>query len=160
MVFQRTAESGTMPEVSGRTGKPGKYPVTATRFPVFWRTPNDSLLWSPIIEMYSDKDKITLRVEVPGIKKEDIKIDVVGNDLIIKGERKSESCSKARDYIQCEIAYGNFYRSLPLPSEVRKSAIKANYCDGILQIDLPKDHSKRSKPAGVKISSTRPKAKK
>ncbi|MGA2368746.1 MAG: Hsp20/alpha crystallin family protein [Dehalococcoidia bacterium] len=160
MVFQRTSETGTMPDVTGRQGKPGKYPVTATRFPVYWRTPNDSLLWSPIIEMFSDKDKITLRVEVPGIKKEDINIDVIGNDLIIKGERKSESCSKARDYIQCEIAYGNFYRSLPLPSEVRKSGIKASYSDGILQVDLPKDHSKKSKRVGVKISAARPKAKK
>jgi HSP20 family protein len=160
MVFQRIAAIGTMPDVTGRMEKPGKYPVTATRFPVCWRTPNGSLLWSPIIEMYSDKDKITLRVEVPGIKKEDINIDVVGNDMIIKGERKSESCSKGRDYIQCEMSYGNFYRSLPLPSEVRKSGIKANYCDGILQIDLPKDHSRKSKTAGVKISSTRPKAKK
>ncbi|MHB8085687.1 MAG: Hsp20/alpha crystallin family protein [Dehalococcoidia bacterium] len=160
MVLQRISTIGTMPDVAGRMEKAGKYPVTATRFPLFWRTPNDSLLWSPIIEMYSDKDKITLRVEVPGVKKEDINIDIVGNDLIIKGERKSETTSKGRDYIQCEMSYGSFYRSLPLPSEVRKSGIKANYCDGILQIDLPKDHSKKSKRAGVKISAGRPKAKK
>ena len=160
MVIQRMTATGAMPDLAGRGEKPGKYPVTATRFPVCWRTPNDSLLWSPIIEMYSDKDKITLRVEVPGIKKEDINIDIVGNNLVIKGERKSESCSRARDYIQCEMSYGNFYRSLPLPSEVRESGIKANYCDGILQIDLPKDHSKKSKPVGVKISAGRPKAKK
>ncbi len=152
MMIQRFNTQGMGMDLLSRTDRAGRLPMVASRFPAFWRTPNDSFVWSPLIEMYQDKNKLTLRMEVPGINKDDIKISVVGNDLIIKGERKSESCQDGRDYMHCEMSYGSFYRSVGLPSEVRKDQIKATYDDGILEISMPRTPEKKNNPKNIKVA--------
>ena len=107
--------------------------------------------WAPPIELIEKDDKFILKAELPGMKKEDIDISVVGDTLTIKGERKVEKEEKEDNYYLCERSYGSFFRSIPLPSAVNAKKVKADYDYGILEISLTKAHE--VKPEKVAISS-------
>lgn len=108
--------------------------------------------WAPIIDIEEDKDNIIVKVEIPGMKKEDIKVAVHGNILSVSGERTQESDVKEKTYHRIERAYGKFSRSITLPSEVDVDKIRASYKDGLLKINLPKPDSARSKQIDVEIT--------
>lgn len=132
--------------------KTAKHPISLTRFPVCWRTPNDGLVWAPLIEMYSHNNKFIVHVELPGVNKEDLHIALVGNDLIIKGERKTETTIKKKDYYCSEMSQGQFFRSVSIPVEVKKAQIKATYSNGILEIELHRDTSGKSSQVNIKVN--------
>ncbi len=128
--------------------------------PVCWKTPNDSLLWAPLIDMYSCKDKFIVRAEIPGVNEKDISVSLAGNDLVIKAERKTEKTRQTKEYYCSEIAQGTIFRSIPLPFDVKKSRIEATYADGVLEIVMPRNvHAAASKIA-VKVNSAGRKNKK
>lgn len=108
--------------------------------------------WAPIIDIEEDKDNIIVKAEIPGIKKEDIKVAVHGNLLSISGERKQESDVKEKTYHRIERAYGRFSRTITLPSDVDADKIKASYKDGLLKISLPKPESVKPKQIDVEIT--------
>jgi HSP20 family protein len=108
--------------------------------------------WAPIIDIEEDKDKIIVKVEIPGMRKEDIQVAVHGNILTVSGERKQESELKDRTYHRIERAYGKFSRTITLPSEVDADEIKASYKDGLLKIDLPKPESIKPRQIDVEIT--------
>ena len=108
-------------------------------FPVLWRrAPGEERGWMPPVEMFEREDKFVVKAELPGMKKEDIDISVVGDALTIKGERKAETEIKEEDYHCCERSYGTFFRSISMPSAVDTKKIEANYEEGVLEISLPK----------------------
>lgn len=94
--------------------------------------------WAPPIEMFEKEDEFIVEVELPGMKREEIDISVVGDTLTIEGERKAETEVKEEDHYCCERCYGGFFRSITLPAAVDTTKIKASYNDGILEITPPK----------------------
>jgi HSP20 family protein len=94
--------------------------------------------FSPRVEI-KEKDKhYTVCAEVPGIKESDINVTLKDNNLILEGERKSESKKEEEGYFSSEFSYGSFYRSIPLDEEVNPDTVKASYKDGILTVELDK----------------------
>jgi HSP20 family protein len=108
--------------------------------------------WAPIIDIEEDKDNFVVKVEIPGMKKDDIKVAVHGNILTVSGERKHEQDVKDKTYHRIERAYGRFSRTITLPSEVDADTIKASYKDGLLKINLPKPESKKPKQIDVEVT--------
>jgi HSP20 family protein len=108
-------------------------------------------VWVPAVDVSEDGDNITVKVEVPGVKKDDIKISVVNNVLSIKGEKRMETETKEKNFHRVERVYGAFFRSLELPGPVIADKVKANYADGVLVITLPK--SEETKPKEIPIET-------
>jgi HSP20 family protein len=94
--------------------------------------------WMPRVDVYQKNASLMVKAELPGMTKEDIKVEMDDGDLVISGERKSESEVREEDYYRVERAYGSFYRRLQIPFEVKIEQIKANYKDGVLEIEIPK----------------------
>jgi HSP20 family protein len=107
--------------------------------------------WAPVVDIVEDKDSYIVKAEIPGMKKEDIKVTVRDNILTISGERSSETEEKEKTYHRIERSYGRFSRTIALPSTVDASKIKAAYKDGVLQITLPKPESAKPKQIDVEI---------
>lgn len=98
-----------------------------------------------------DRDKdLLIRVEVPGVEKKDIEVSVSDTALTIKGCVSRETREQKKNYFRCEIAQGNFSRSLSLPSGVDSTKIGAALKDGILEIVLPKQESAQRRSVEVK----------
>lgn len=93
--------------------------------------------WAPRLDVYEKDGHLTIKAELPGIKKEDIQIFLDDGDLVIDGERKGESEVKEESYYRMERSYGRFYRRLPLPGEVKAEQIQATYKDGVLEVQIP-----------------------
>ena len=108
-------------------------------------------LWSPAIDIAENNGNIEVHAEIPGIKKEDIKVTVKDNVLSISGERKQENEVKEKTFHRIERTYGKFCRSIMLPAEVDADKVKASYKDGVLNITLPKPESAKPKKIDVDI---------
>lgn len=99
-----------------------------------WRT-NVNM---PAVNISEEEGQFKLEVAVPGIKKEDLEVEVTGNLLKISAEQKNETEETEENYTRKEFSYSSFYRSFRLPETVDANAIDAKYQDGILNISLPK----------------------
>ncbi|MCM8799483.1 MAG: Hsp20/alpha crystallin family protein [Candidatus Omnitrophica bacterium] len=108
-------------------------------------------IWSPSLDIVEDKDNITIKADLPGVKQSDIDISISGDILTIKGERKREEEVKDKNYHRIERFYGNFTRSLTLPKYVDTNKVKATYKDGVLEIVLPKTEEVKPKQIKVEI---------
>jgi len=95
--------------------------------------------FSPAVESYIDKDnkKFHCQVQLPGVDPKEVEIHAQGNTLTITGERTNERESRESDYLQKEITYGSFTRSLVLPEGVDKERVTAEYRNGMLEITAP-----------------------
>jgi len=107
--------------------------------------------WFPAVDVYEDKDNVFVRVELPGMKKEDIEVFVSGDSLNISGERKEEAEHKGAEGYRTERYFGRFQRSIPLPVPVQADQIHAEYKDGILTIRCPKTEEAKRKQIEVKL---------
>ena len=108
--------------------------------------------WTPPLDIYEDKDKITVRAELPGMKKEDIDVSVVGDMLTISGERREEKEKQQGETYRSERYLGRFQRSITLPTEVDPNKIQATYKDGLLAIMLNKSEQARRKRVEIQAS--------
>jgi HSP20 family protein len=106
--------------------------------------------WEPSVDIYEDKDKVTVRAELPGMKQEDIDVSLQGNTLAISGERKQEEERKEGQTYRSERFFGRFQRIITLPVQVDASKIKASYKDGVLTINLPKAEDAKRKQIEIK----------
>jgi HSP20 family protein len=93
--------------------------------------------WIPTIEVFEKEGKFFVRAELPGLKKEDVKVELVENALIIKGERKQEKEEKTEGFYRSEMQYGKFYRNIPLPEYADMEAIEAKFTNGVLEVVIP-----------------------
>lgn len=92
-----------------------------------------------------------MKDELPGIKKEDVEVNLVGANLRIKGEKKEHKEVKKDDYYRRERSYGSFLRTIALPCDVKDDEIKASFKDGVLEIRMPKTEEAKRKLISVKI---------
>lgn len=108
--------------------------------------------WTPALDAHEDKDKFTVSLEVPGLKKEDIHVSVHDGVLTVSGERKNEKTVKEGTVHRTERFYGKFSRSVSLPTAVSSDKVGAVYKDGILTIEIPKAEEAKPKTVEVKVS--------
>lgn len=118
-------------------------------FAVASRPAYDEREFSPATEIAESAEGYLLSIDLPGIKKEDIKIDVADSTITISGERKNTRESGQRGHI--EKYYGAFKRSFVLPREVELDNITAHYEDGVLELLVPK--SKEAQPRKIEIQT-------
>jgi HSP20 family protein len=92
--------------------------------------------WSPQIEVAEANGELTVRADLPGLKKEDIHVEVMDDSLVISGERTEESKDEREGFYRTERSYGSFYRRVPLPEGANKDKATATFQDGVLQVTL------------------------
>jgi HSP20 family protein len=93
--------------------------------------------WVPELEVFERDNKFFVRVDLPGLKKEEVKIEVTADELTIEGERKFEKEEKKEGFYRTERTYGTFYRRIVLPEHVKAEAAVATFKDGVLEIEMP-----------------------
>jgi HSP20 family protein len=102
-----------------------------------------------VVDVYENDHSLVVKAELPGMEKDQIAVDVQGRILTIKGERTSDKEVDEEHYYQRERIQGRFERAFALPVEPDPEAIKAEYKDGILKIEVPKPAEQRSKKISV-----------
>jgi HSP20 family protein len=112
--------------------------------------------FAPAVDVYEDDHNLVLNLEVPGIKQEDLDIQVEKNTLTVRGERKFEKDQKEQNFHRIERRYGTFYRSFSLPATVDTENIYATYDAGVLKLQLAKKAEAKPKQIKVNISSAKP----
>ena len=103
----------------------------------------------PAVDIYEDAQKLVLKLEVPGVKQDDLEIHVENQILTVKGERKFETEEKEENFHRIERRYGSFVRTFTLPQTVDTDAVTASYDAGILSISLAK--KAEAKPRQIKV---------
>jgi HSP20 family protein len=101
-------------------------------------------LWIPSVEVLERDGKLVVRADLPGMSKDDVRVEVRDDNLIIEGERKKEMKEDREGYFVTERTYGKFYRAIPLPEGVNADSARATFRDGVLEltIDAPKNNSR------------------
>ena len=107
--------------------------------------------WLPDADITEEKDRIVVRADVPGLKQEEISVEVSDGVLTIKGERKRETESKEGKTYRVERSYGSFLRSFTLPAGIDATKVNATYKSGVLEITLPKLAEAKSKQIKVEV---------
>jgi HSP20 family protein len=103
----------------------------------------------PPVDIYEDEHKIVLKLEVPGLKQEDLDIQLENNTLTVRGERNFEKEEKEENFHRIERRYGSFYRAFTIPNTVNPDSVKADYDAGVLRIELQK--KAEAKPKQIKV---------
>ena len=125
-----------------------------SRFGLFDREDDseyDNAVWMPLTDISEDKDNFVLKLDLPGISKNDLKISYSDGQLSISGERKQEKETKDSKYHRVERAYGKYYRSFTLPSKIQEDKIDAEFEDGQLIITVPKAEEIKPKEISIKV---------
>jgi HSP20 family protein len=108
--------------------------------------------WNPALDVYEDKDHLFVKIELPGMKREDINVSLHDGSLSISGERKNQSRSKDGEVYRSERFFGRFQRTVTLPAPVSGDKVTAQYKDGILTVTLPKTEESKPKQIDIGVS--------
>jgi HSP20 family protein len=119
------------------------------RRPVRRREAREPVVWEPAVEVYETDQEVVVRAELPGVDPKNVNVTVQDNTVTIEAEAKEEQEERGRNYLRRELRYGQFFRSVALPAEVKADAAKATYRNGVLELRVPK--SERAKPKQVKV---------
>src|SRR5205085_11602582 len=93
--------------------------------------------WAPDVEMHQQNNELIVRADLPGMKKEDVSIDVTDSEITISGERRQQEESERGGVYRSERSYGSFCRTIPLPEGTMTDQAKATFKDGVLEIKMP-----------------------
>jgi len=108
--------------------------------------------WAPAVDIIEDDKEYLIKVELPEVQKDDVKVTVEGGTLTISGERKAEKEEKGRKFHRLERYYGRFERSFTIPDDAEPENVRAEFKDGVLRVHLPKSEKARPKQIEVKVS--------
>jgi HSP20 family protein len=111
-------------------------------FPEAALTAKNDPIFYPVVDISDEDDTVVLTVELPGIKKQDIRVNIENTILTIQGEKRVETEEKKETYFQRERSYGEFKRSFSLSDDVVTDEVMADYKDGVLKITLKKNKAK------------------
>lgn len=131
-LFNRLTDEFWLPERSFLRGRQEYFPLTTAA-------------WSPAIEVLDRDDKIIVRADLPGIKPEDVKVELLNNGLCISGETKQEQEQEREGYYHSERSYGNFCRVIALPEGIKEDQVTANFNNGVLEVTMPQPEQRRRK---------------
>ncbi|WP_158278649.1 Hsp20/alpha crystallin family protein [Rhodohalobacter mucosus] len=106
--------------------------------------------WSPNADMTEDEKEYMIRMDIPGMKKDDINVNFQDGRITISGERKEEEKEEKKDFVRQERYYGSFYRSFTLPENVKEDEIEARFKNGVLELVIPK--AEVVKPKSIKVN--------
>jgi HSP20 family protein len=106
------------------------------RLPLFRRGRTEEE-WYPRIDVFEKDHRLITRIDLPGMKKEDVHVEVTDGQLVISGERKREVEEKGEHVYRSEREYGSFYRAVPLPEGAKVEEVKATFSDGVLEVSVP-----------------------
>ena len=106
--------------------------------------------WAPPVDIAEEKDRILITAELPGFREDEVSVQIEDGMLTLSGERKFEKETDGKSYHRVERSYGQFVRSFSLPNNVDRERIKANFTNGLLQVELPKRED--AKPRTIKIT--------
>lgn len=105
--------------------------------------------WHPAVDVLESKDAYLIRAELPGMKRDDIKVEVKDGKLVVSGETKSDKPADGVEYRHVERVAAKFWRSFALPETAKSDGVEATYKDGILEIRVPK--AEETKPRQIEI---------
>lgn len=112
-------------------------------------------MWVPAVEIYERGGKLHVHADLPGMRKEDVKLSVEADQLVLQGERRSshEESDQQSGYYHSECSYGSFYRAIPLPEGIDPATADANFKDGILDVsfDAPKKQQEQSRQIKINV---------
>ena len=111
----------------------------------------EQALWAPAVDVEETNDAMIIRAELPGMKREDIKVRVAEDTVTISGERKYETEQKDRTFHRVDRAYGSFQRTIVLPVSVQGDKAAASYKSGVLELVMPK--AERVKAREITVES-------
>jgi HSP20 family protein len=111
-------------------------------------------MWTPRLDLTERDDAFVARMDLPGLKPEDVQVEVEDDRLTVRGERKQETTETREDAVRMERTYGSFFRAFTLPKTVLTDAVEATFHDGVLTLTLPK--SPETQPRRIEV---RPEAK-
>jgi HSP20 family protein len=114
---------------------------------------SQALAFRPAVDIVEGKDAIWLKAELPGVKNEDVHIEIEKNVLTLRGERKNETKVEKDNFFRYERRFGQFARSFVLPENVDGNAIDAEMKDGVLTVKLPKKAAEQPRKIAVKAGS-------
>ena len=112
----------------------------------------ENAVWMPLTDIYETKNDYTIKADLPGMKKDDVKISFTDGQLSISGERVQEEETKDAKCHRVERTYGKLYRSFNLPKEIKEDKIKAEFKDGQLTITIPKADEVKPKEIDIKVN--------
>jgi len=114
--------------------------------------------WMPQVEVCEQGGKLHVFADLPGMNKEDVKLSMEGDQLIVQGERRSsyEEGQQGSGFYQSERSYGSFFRSIPLPEGVDPQTVQANFKDGVLDVsfDAPRTPQQQARQIEIRDAST------
>lgn len=108
--------------------------------------------WTPSVDISETESAYLIKGEIPGVKKEDVKVTFENGTLTIQGERKMEKEEKDKKFHRIERSYGNFVRSFHMPEGVDDGAAKAEFKDGMLTVTLPKSEKAKTRAVDIAVS--------
>ncbi|WNM62154.1 Hsp20/alpha crystallin family protein [Candidatus Nitrospira neomarina] len=108
--------------------------------------------WAPLVDITEDTKEYLVKAELPEVKKDEIKISVQNDVLVLSGERKYEKEEKDKKYHRIERAYGSFSRSFTIPEDADPEKVSAEFKEGVLHVHLPKSDRAKPKSIAVKVS--------
>ncbi len=107
--------------------------------------------WTPPVDIYETPETIVIKAELPGVTREDVDIQIQDSTLVLRGERRFAKDVKEESYLRIERAYGPFHRSFTLPATVQQDKVRAILRDGVLELELPKADSAKSKRISIDV---------
>ena len=108
--------------------------------------------WSPPVDLRENEEGFVLTAELPGVRREDIRVRVERGLLILEGQRPMDKGAREADHLRIERSYGPFTRSFHLPAPIDESKVTARFERGVLEVFVPKSPESRSHPVKVRIS--------
>ena len=109
-------------------------------------------LWYPPVDVLESRDSYLIRAELPGMKKEDVNLEVQEGALTLSGERKFDEPANGVEYHRVERVAGKFSRSFYLPQTIKPDGIKATFRDGILEVHVPKAEEAKAKQIAISVN--------
>jgi HSP20 family protein len=137
--FERMFDEGTWPTF--------RWPAS------FTKTITDELAFKPAIDVFEKNGRLVTKIDLPGMKKEDVKVEVGDGYLAISGERKSELEEKKDAFYRCEREYGHFYRAVPLPEGAKPEDVTATFNEGVLEVSVPVPAQTKAEARRVEIQT-------
>ena len=108
--------------------------------------------WAPNVDITETDTAYVIKGEIPGVNKEDVKVNIEDGMITMSGDRKQEKEEKGKKFHRIERSYGSFMRSFRLPDNVDESAVKAEFKDGMLNVTLPKSTQAKNKAINVSVT--------
>jgi HSP20 family protein len=111
--------------------------------------------WYPRIDIFEKGGRLIARVDLPGMKKDDVKVEATDGQLAISGERTRQTEERGEEFYRCEREYGRFVRLVPLPEGVQIDDVKASFADGVLEVSMPLPAPARANVRRIEIADAK-----